>query len=196
MDTLTAIRTRRSIRRYTVRPVEPEKLQAVLNAARMAPSWANLQCWRFIVVEHPATRRRISELSYADSFFAAKGYKSNPSQRALADAPLVIVACAIPNQSGDMRGQQYFMTDLGLAAQNMLLAAHDLGLGSVFVSIFEEKPLAELLGIPAYVSIVGLFPLGYPVEEPQCESPRKPLEEIVYHETWLGRNSQEPTAKI
>jgi nitroreductase len=70
-----------------------------------------------------------------------------------------------------------------------MLAAHDVGLGSVFVSIFEEKPLAELLDIPAYINIVGLFPLGYPQEEHQGGSTRKALDDIVYHETWLGRKT-------
>ncbi len=190
METLKAIGTRTSIRRFSDRPVEPEKLEAVLNAARMAPSWANLQCWRFVVVKDSASKRRISELSYVDTFFAAKGYKTNPSQRALAEAPLVIVACGLPNQSGDERGQQYYMTDVGLAAGNLLLAAHDLGLGSVFVSIFDEAALSKLLAIPAFISIVGLFPLGYPLMEDHGDSSRKPLEEIVYHETWLGRSPE------
>jgi nitroreductase len=186
METIEAIKTRRSVLRFSDRQVEPEKLQAVLNAARMAPSWANLQCWRFIVVGNPEVKRRISELSTVDLFFAAKGYKNNPSQRALQEAPLVIVICALPNQSGDMRGQQYFMTDVGLTAENLMLAAHDLGLGSVFVSIFEEKSLAELLEIPPYVSIVGLFPLGYPLHEQALGTPpRKSLHEIVYYERWL-----------
>ncbi len=184
METLEAIKTRCSVRKFSDRPVEHDKLMTVLNAARMAPSWANLQCWRFVVVQDPATKRRISEFSYVDSFFAAKGYKTNPSQLALAEAPVVIVACAQPNQSGDMRGQQYYMTDIGLAAENLLLSAHDQGLGSVFVSIFEEKPLADLLGIPAYISIVGLFPLGYPQNESSSSSPRKPLEELVFYERW------------
>jgi nitroreductase len=78
------------------------------------------------------------------------------------------------------------MTDVGLAAQNLLLAAHDLGLGSVFVSIFDEKALAELLNIPAYICIVGIFPLGYPLHETGGTTPRKPLEEMVYYDTWPG----------
>ncbi|MBC7962486.1 MAG: nitroreductase family protein [Steroidobacteraceae bacterium] len=186
METLKAISTRRSVRKFSDRQVESDKLHAILEAAMMAPSWANLQCVRFVVVKDPATKRRISELSYVDSFFAARGYKSNPSQVALAEAPLVIVACALPNQSGDIRGQQYYMTDVGLAAENLMLAAHDLGLGSVFVSIFEEKPLADLLGIPAYISVVGLFPLGYPQCEASCAPPRKPLEETVFYDRWPG----------
>lgn len=186
MDTIEAIKGRHSVRRYADRPVEEEKLLTVLDAAHHAPSWANLQCVRFVVVRDASVKRRISELSYVDSFFAARGYKTNPSQVALAEAPIVIVACALPNQSGDIRGQQYYMADVGLAAENLMLAAHDQGLGSVFVSIFEEKPLADLLGIPAYISIVGLFPLGYPLHAAGAATPRKPLEETVFYDKWQG----------
>src|SRR5512138_397642 len=114
MDVLEAIRTRRSVRKFSDRPVEPEKLREVLDAARLAPSWANMQCWRFVVVEDPAVKAQISELSYVDAYFAPKGYKNNPAQQALVDAPVVIVACGEPTLSGDLRGQQYYLTDVGI----------------------------------------------------------------------------------
>ncbi len=184
MDTLEAIKTRRSIRKYTSRPVEPEKLQAVLDAARMAPSWANLQCWRFVVVTDPDVKARISELSFVEAFFGPKGYKANPAQKALAEAPVVVVACADPGQSGDLRGQQYYLADVGIAAENLMLAAHALGLGSVFVGVFDEQELGELLNIPAELRIVGLFPLGYPEGEPKAGPPRKALVDIIHYEKW------------
>lgn len=184
MDTLEAIKNRRSVRKFSDRPVEPEKLQMVLEAARLAPSWANMQCWRFVVVEAPDVKARISELSYVEAFFATRGYKMNPAQKALAEAPVVIVACADPTQSGDLRGQQYYMTDLGIAAENLMLAAHSLGLGSVFVGVFDEENLGLLLNIPPEIRIVGLFPLGYPLEEAKAGPPRRPLDEIVFYGEW------------
>jgi nitroreductase len=184
MDTLEAIKSRKSVRKFSDRPVEPEKLQAVLDAARLAPSWANMQCWRFVVVEDQAVKERISELSYVEAFFATRGYKFNPAQKGLAQAPVVIVACAEPNQSGDLHGQQYYMTDMGIAAENLMLAAHALGLGSVFVGVFDEEGLGDLLDIPPGVRIVGLFPLGYPLEEGKGGPPRKPLDEIVFYGKW------------
>ena len=81
MTTLEAIRTRRSVRKFSNRPVEPEKLQAVLEAVQQAPSWANLQCWRFVVVQDPAVQAKISELSYVEAFFGPLGYKTNPARR-------------------------------------------------------------------------------------------------------------------
>lgn len=184
MNTLEAIRSRRSVRKYSTRPVEPEKLQAVLEAARQAPSWSNLQCWRFVVVTEPAVKARISDLSYVEAFFATYGYKNNPAQKALAEAPVVIVACADPTKSGTLRGQQYYLTDMGIAAENLMLAAHEVGLASVFVGVFQEEELGELLDIPAEVRIVGLFPLGYPEGEVKGGPPRKPLDQIVHYGKW------------
>ncbi|MGE5664952.1 MAG: nitroreductase family protein [Deltaproteobacteria bacterium] len=184
METLEAIRTRRSVRKFLDRPVEPEKLQAVLEAARMAPSWANMQCWRFVVVQDPQARARIGELSFVEAYFAPLGYKANPAQKGLAQAPVVIVACADPARSGELRDARYYMTDLGIAAQNLMLAAHDVGLGTVFVGVFDESALAELLAIPAGIRIVGLFPLGYPQNAGKGGPPRRPLDEIVFHGKW------------
>ena len=184
MDTLEAIRTRRSVRKFSDQPVEPEKLQAVLEAVQQAPSWANMQCWRLVVVTDPAVKNRISELSYVEAFFATRGYKSNPAQKALAEAPVVIVACAEPTESGELRGQQYYLADMGIAAENLMLAAHSLGLGSVFVGVFEEEDLGELLDIPPDIRIVGLFPLGYPQGGVPTGPQRKPLDQIVHYEKW------------
>jgi nitroreductase len=136
------------VRKFSDRPVEPEKLRTVLEAAQMAPSWANMQCWRFVVVQNREVRAQISELSYVAEYFAARGYKSNPAQKALAEAPVVIVACAEPELSGDLRGQEYYLTDVGIATENLMLAAHAEGLGSVFVGVFNEEELSSLLQIP------------------------------------------------
>ncbi|QOX77512.1 nitroreductase family protein [Trichlorobacter lovleyi] len=184
METLEAIKTRRSIRKFSDQPVEPEKLQAVLEAVQQAPSWSNKQCWSLVVVQDQQLRASISELSFVESFFSTYGYKSNPAQKGLAQAPIVLVACADPQQSGDLRGEQYFMADLGIASQNLMLAAHDLGLGTVFVGVFDEEQLKGLLGIPPQTRIVGLFPLGYPATEAKGGPPRKPLAEFVHYGTW------------
>jgi nitroreductase len=184
MDTIGAIKTRRSIRRFIDRPVEDEKLRSVLEAVRMAPSWANLQCWRFVVVKDSSTRAKISELSYVESFFATRGYKVNPSKKGISEAPVVIVACADPSQSGVLWEQHYYMTDIGIAAQTLMLSAHALGLGTVFVGVFDEGKIRELLLIPSDIRVVGLFPIGYPRDELKEGPPRKLLDEIVFMEKW------------
>lgn len=184
METLEAIKTRRSVRKFADKPVEPEKLQDILEAVQAAPSWSNMQCWRMVVVKDADTRAKISDLSYVETFFAARGYKSNPAQKGIADAPVVIVLCAVPEQSGEMKGQPYYMTDAGIASENLMLAAHASGLATVFVGVFDEEKLGDLLEIPPGVRIIGLFPVGYPLTEPKAGPPRKSLEEIVFYEKW------------
>jgi len=184
MDLFEAMKTRRSIRKYSDKPVEDEKLQAVLEAVRLAPSWANMQCWRLVIVKDKARKEKISDLSYVESYFAPKGYKSNPSMKALAAAPVVIVLCADPAQSGVIWGQNYYLTDAGLAAENLMLAARGLGLGTVFVGIFDEDKLRSLLNMPAAIRIVGLFPLGYPAEEKREGPGRRPIQDFCFYEQW------------
>jgi len=184
MDTIEAIRTRRSVRKFADKAVEPEKIQTILEAVQAAPSWSNMQCWRLVVVKSAETRAKISDLSYVESFFSARGYKSNPAQKGIADAPVVIVLCAVPEQSGEMVGQPYYMTDAGIASENLMLAAHAVGLATVFVGVFDEEKLGDLLEIPPGVRIVGIFPVGYALSEPKAGPPRKPLEEIVFYEKW------------
>lgn len=184
MDVFEAIKTRRSVRRYSDKAVEDEKLHSLLDAVRQAPSWANLQCWRFIVVKDNDKKGKLSELSYVESFFSPRGYKTNPAKKGLAEAQAIIVACADPARSGILWGQPYYMTDIGIAAQNLMLAARALGLGTVFVGIFDEEKVRALLDIPSHIRVVGLFPLGYPLEEKTAGPQRKPLGEIAFNEEW------------
>jgi nitroreductase len=187
MDLFDAIKTRRSIRKYLDKPIEDEKLQAVLEAVRMSPSWANFQCWRLVVVKDKSIKAKISALSYVEAVFAPMGYKSNPSMKALVEAPVVIVLCADPERSGTLWDQQYYLVDAGLAAQNLMLAARGLGLGSVFVGIYDEDKLKKLLNIPEGIRIVGLLPLGYAAEEQKDGPSRKPVEEFSFSEQWSAK---------
>jgi len=184
MDVFETIKTRRSVRRFLNKPVENEKLESMLEAARMAPSWSNLQCWKFIVIKDGAVRKKISELTYVESFLAPLGYKANPTQKGLAEAPIVIIACADPSKSGFIHDKFYYLTDIGIAAQNLMLSAHALGLGTVFVGVFDEEKVRGLLNIPPDIRVVGLFPVGYPLKEKKDGPLRKAMNDIVSYEKW------------
>ncbi len=163
---------RRSIRKFEKTPVEEEKLQEVLEAARLAPSWANRQCWSFIVVKDPARRQQVSEI-----------LEHNPAQKAVAQAPVLIVACADPAESGDLLGKGYYLVDIGIAMQQLCLEAWNQGLGTVWVGMFDEDKMRPVLNVPENIRIVALTPLGYPAKWPE-ERGRKPLDAIVHRETW------------
>jgi nitroreductase len=182
VDLFEALRDRRSVRKYAARPVPEELLQQVLEAARCAPSWANTQCWRFVVVRDASTRRALSETLPTN----------NPARHALADAPIVLAACAEKAVSGFHKGQatttlgDWLMFDLALALGQLTLAAHALGLGTVHVGLLDHARAAALLGLPANVQLVELLPLGYP-EQPGKPVPRKPLAELVHAERWTPK---------
>ncbi|PLX80603.1 MAG: nitroreductase [Desulfuromonas sp.] len=173
MDIFQAIRDRRSIRRYQDLPVEPEKIDQILEAARLAPSWKNLQCWRFIVVSDTSVRQRLLKAFHAD----------NPGTKAIAGAPITIVVCADPRESGVENDISYYIADTAIAFEHLCLAAHALGLGTCWMGWFEEAAIKTVLGIPEPFKVVGVTPLGYPDQAPKPR-PRKNLDEIVHHNRW------------
>jgi len=183
MELLEAIKTRRSIRKYKTTPVDGKSVELVLEAARWAPSWANTQCWRFIVVRDANIR---SELAGTLS-------DNNRATSAIRQAPVVIVACAQLGKSGYYRGElatdkgDWFMFDVALAMQNLVLTAHSLGLGTVHVGLFDAKKAEAILKVPSGFCVVAMTPLGYPDEEPGVR-PRKELSEIIFHDRYGIKN--------
>lgn len=173
MDIFEVIGDRRSIRKYQDVPVEPEKIKQVLNAARLAPSWKNMQCWRFLVLTDPRRRQRLFD-AFPDD---------NPGKKAVGMAPCLILVCADPSESGVENGIEYYVADSAIAFEHLCLAAHALGLGTCWMGWYDEARIKEALGIPEAIRVVGLTPLGYPDQEPKPR-PRKELGEIAYFEEW------------
>jgi nitroreductase len=163
MDVMEAIKTRRSIRKYSDRPIEEEKLRLVLEAARLAPSAANGQNWRFIVVRNKDTIQRLKE--------AANG------QTSVGEAPAVIVACATSRRVMTCN-QPTDTVDCSIAMSYMILEAHELGLGTCWLGHFHADKGKAALGIPDAVSVIAMTPIGYPAEAP-VQTPRKDFEDII-----------------
>lgn len=173
MDIFQVIRDRRSIRKYKDQPVEADKIEQVLDAARLAPSWKNMQCWRFLVLTDPERRAGLLEAIPDD----------NPGKKAIASAPAVIVVCGNPVESDVENGIEYYVADVAIAFEHLCLAAHALGLGTCWMGWYDEAAIKQALGIPSHIRVVGLTPLGYPDQEPKPR-PRKTLQEIAYYNEW------------
>jgi nitroreductase len=179
MEVLEAIHTRRSIRKYKSEPVADRTLETVLEAARQAPSWGNTQCWHFVAVRNAETKGRLSDTLN----------ETNPARDAIRNAPLVIVACAETGKSGHRDGKamtdkgDWFMFDVALAMQNLVLAAHSLGLGTVYVGRFDAREAGRILSVPPGYRAVVMTPLGYPAETKEPR-PRKELGEFVHYDKW------------
>lgn len=167
-----AMKLRRSVRKYEETAVSDDDLDQVLEAARLAPSWANKQGWHILVVKSPETRAKVAE-----------AIEGNPGAKAVNQAPVLLAVCMDPDASGNMNGKPYYMTDAGILMDHLMLAAADLGLGTVFIGMFDEDKIRSVLGVPEKFRIVGLTPLGKPAKIPG-ERPRNELGDVVHRETW------------
>jgi len=171
----TILSGRRSIRRYLETPVEPEKLRACLEAARLAPSAHNVQPWRFIVVDEPGLKDRLAAAAfsgiYSGSKFAAR-------------APVILVLLAKPGGAAVRAGSKllgipFHFLDMGIAGEHVVLQAEELGLATCWMGWFDHRRVRKVLAIPRGFKIVAIMPLGYAEKRPMREPPRRTLEEIV-----------------
>lgn len=175
MDLSKVIKDRRSIRRYKKDPIADTAILECIEAARLAPSWANTQASCYVVIKDQAIKEALAETLQG----------SNPAHQAVIDAPCVVCLVSRRNLSGFKKGEvttdkgDWFMYDAGVAMEHLVLTAWSLGLGTVHVGLFDAKKADEILGVPEGFNIVSMTPLGYFEDHPDPR-PRKALEDILY----------------
>ena len=165
MDVYECLRDRRTIRRFKPEPVPEVTLTRILNAARWAPSSRNQQPWHLVVIKNRETLAQIGQIAGTGSF--------------VADAPLAI---ALLMESADQP-----QMDGGRALQQMEIMAWSEGLGTCFVTLREDEreKIAGLLDVPAELVLITILPFGYRSDDFEGRGvPRKPLSEMVHHETF------------
>lgn len=169
MDLWEAILTRRSIRKFTSQLVSHDLIEKILRAGMQAPSARNKQPWHFIVIQN---REMLDKISVV-----------HPYAYMLKEAPLGIVICGDSNIEITI---EYIVQDCSAATQNMLLAAHNFGLGAVWLGIYPREPrikaLRKLLSIPENIIPVSMIAVGYPAEKKEPENRFNP--ERVHYEKW------------
>ncbi len=168
-NVMDAIKTRKSVRAFLNKPVEDEKLKTILEAGRLAPSASNRQEWRFVIVSDPVKKRKL--INTASVAFVNK-------------APIVIVACAETDGHVMMGGQPSYPIDVAIALDHMTLAAVELGLGTCWIGMFDEKKVKDILEIPQKIRVIALLPLGYPANPSAIEKKRLALNKIVKYDHW------------
>lgn len=169
MDVSEAIEVRRSIRKYKNTEIEDGKLEKILESARIAPSAANRQEWKFVVVKDANIRMKLVEACYGQKF--------------VAEAPVLIVACSTESEKIMPCGQYAYTVDLSIALSFMILQATEFELGTCWLGAYNENMVKTILNIPDDIKIVGMITVGYPDENPDAR-PRKTIEEIVTFEKW------------
>jgi nitroreductase len=181
METLETINKRTSLkRRLSARDVEEEKIVLVLDAARMAPSAHNMQPWRFIIVRGKKNIETVVTRAFEEA------------NQIVREAPVLIIVCANPGDDMTQDGKGYYLFDTGLAVENMLLAATELGLATHPMIEVDEGELKRVLNIPDEVRFVVATPLAYPAggsyeeaaRERLGQRSRKSREEVVYSNVW------------
>lgn len=175
MNTIECINTRRSIRRFTQEAVSRDTIRKIIEAASMAPSWKNTQITRYTVVESKELKDRIA--AEATNDFNAKSINS---------AAAVVAVSVVKNRCGYERDGSYStvkedswqMFDAGVAAQTFCLAAHEYGVGTVIMGIFDYDKVAEMVELPESQEMVALVAIGYGAEEPEAPK-RKTVEDLL-----------------
>jgi nitroreductase len=171
MDLFEAIIGRRSIRRFKKDMVKDDIIMKVIEAGTWAPSAGNLQSWEVVMVKNSETKEKLVTAAYLREF--------------LAGAPIILVLCANQHECGasynDRGVELYCIQDAACAGQNILLAAHALGLGACWVGAFDEDLVVQALHLPPGLRPVSLIPMGYPDENPS-PPPRGDLEEFIHYE--------------
>ncbi len=170
MEFLDLVQKRYSVRAYKPDPVEDAKLAKVLEAACLAPTAANRQPFQ-LVVAHVKGREAEFQHVYGRRWFV--------------QAPLVICACAMPDQGWVRQVDRinYTTVDVAIAMDHLILAATSLGLGTCWIAAFDPVATRHAFGLPDGVEPVALTPLGYPADRPVPKE-RKPLADLVRYERW------------
>lgn len=164
MDFLELAEKRYSVRAYQDKPVEEEKIKKVLEAARLAPTAANRQPFRILIIPTEGRQAQLRRIYPRDWFV---------------QAPYIIGICAVPSEAWVRRdGRNYSVVDATIAMDHFILAAASLGLGTCWVAAFDEAAAREVLQIPAEWDPVAFTPLGYPADSWQPKR-RRPLADLV-----------------
>jgi nitroreductase len=178
MDFWEVINARKSVRSFSDKEIEKEKVKRIFEAAQSAPSWANKQCWSYVLV---TDKDKIKKLS------------SGLINSWMKHAKAIIVACGDPKKSGTKNAMDYFLVDVAISMDHLVLAATDLGLGTCWIGGFDEEKIKQILGIPKNIKVVALTPLGYPTVETVRDkftrrligsNKRKPAEEVIHYDCW------------
>ncbi len=160
MNFAELVRTRQSVRSYRNHPVEPEKLRAVVESFRLAPSASNSQPWKLIIVDEPLQKEKVARATYSSTV---------SFNRFALEAPVIVVLTvekqkAITQIGGWLKRREFWLIDIGIAAEHFCLQAADLGLGTCMLGWFDEKAIKRLLGIPRSTRVALLITLGYAAE--------------------------------
>lgn len=174
MTFLELVKKRRSVRRYSARPVPREVIDRCLEAARLAPSACNSQPWYFIVADDEKLKDSLASKAFSGIYSTNSFAKKAPV--------LIVVVTERPNYivrlGGYFKGVQYSLIDIGIACEHLVLQAEEEGLGTCWLGWFNENAVKKILGLPKEKKIDVIISMGYPEEKEMRDKVRRSLSEI------------------
>lgn len=177
MEFIKCIQGRRSVRKFTAEKIDRDLIQKLVSSASYAPSWKNAQTTRYIAIQDEKMKHEIAENGVMDFAY---------NQKTIENAPCLVLVNTIAGRSGFERdgspstakGSHWESFDAGIAAQTFCLAAHDAGLGTVILGIYDEEKVGEIIGLPEGQKISALIAMGFPAEEPVMPK-RKSVDDLL-----------------
>mgnify|MGYP005857085187 FL=1 len=181
MDFIELAMIRQSVRKYSGTPVEKEKIDKCIEAARLAPSACNSQPWKIVVVDDPDIKEKVARETYSAVISFNKFAHTAPV--------ILVMVMEKPNITAafgaKVKNIDYSYMDLGIAAEHICLQAAELGLGTCMLGWFNEEPIKRILGVPAGRKIGLLICLGYPENNDIRKKVRRPFNEIVSYNRYI-----------
>lgn len=181
MKLLELINERQSVRRYSSKPVEKEKIEQCIEAAYLAPSACNAQPWKFVIIDDEELKNKIAKETY------------NPVisfNHFVPQAPVIIAIVVerspiVPRVGGRIKHKPYYLMDIGIAAEHICLQAAEIGLGTCMLGWFNEKAVKKLINVPKERDIPLLISIGYPIENyPRRKKIRKAYDVVRSYNTY------------
>jgi nitroreductase len=174
MKLLNTIRTRRSIKKFLDKEVPDEIIKKIIDSARYAPSSQNSQPWEFVIIKNKETKRKLAEL------------KGKENEECILESKFIVAVCV-----DKKRSERRWIEDGVCAVTNILLTAHDLGLGAVYVTGYSisnpeiTEQIKKILKLPESVIPVVLIPIGYPDPSEKIEKKQlRRIDEMIHYEKW------------
>jgi len=174
MDFYKVIENRTSNKSYNSTPIPTEKLDKIINAALMAPSWKNKTCYRFIFINQQNLKEQISNTIINQTDQTANSAKQ---------APIIAVIVADPSESGNTDDKSYYMLDCGIAMEHLVLAATNEGYGTCWIGSFDEDKVRNILNIPLNFKVVAMTPIGE-TNERDGHYPPKDISQHINYNNW------------
>ena len=174
MDFYDVVKTRKSVKKFKDTPIDTNKLDRMVNAAMMSPSWKNNNSYKFIIVHDKTKLEQISKSIMN---------KDNSASQSILEAPMTAIVVADPGSSGEVENKEYYLVDSAIAMEHFILSATNEGYGTCWIAALDEDIIKNALSIPQNYKVIALTPIGE-ISESKEHNEKKDVRDFVFLNSW------------